>query len=95
MAGYRSGRDSGGIRPDRPGPPGASCPGDAFDEAAYRAHSLGRVRFGEREEWRFGRVRGSGRSMPPVRGLDRPREISGGKREDDGAMINSACDLFF
>lgn len=37
-----------------------------------------------REGWREGgRVCGSGRSVPPVRGLDRTREISGGKRKDD------------
>lgn len=33
-SGGRSGRDGGGISPDRPAPPGAEWPGDAFDEAA-------------------------------------------------------------
>lgn len=58
VAGCRSGGDSGGVWPDRPGPPGASCPGDAFDEAAIERTDAGAggLRRGMEGGWKGSRV---------------------------------------
>lgn len=55
VEGCTSGGESGGMSPERPGPPGAERPGDAFGEAA-----------GERTDARTD----AGLECAPVRGLD-------------------------